>query len=125
MRIPVLVLLGSMVLVTGCRSADDRVQRHPSQAYEARAANHGPGYTTVATRSVDRARVSGNVVILTQGVELVYVQDAAFYQVPVTEARQREADREAVTARLDRIEGMLAPASEPETAVEATVEEGK
>lgn len=82
MSLRLIALLPIVVAFGGCtRGADDRVKRPEMDMYQ-RTANHGPAATTIATRPTDRARLSGNMVIMTNGEEMVYVQPTAFYQVP-------------------------------------------
>ncbi|MDA3961225.1 MAG: hypothetical protein PF961_10580 [Planctomycetota bacterium] len=87
------ILLGfvivAVVLGTGCqahRGADDRVT---DDDLVLREETRGPAYAVVALREVDRARLSGNVVILTSGSEPVYVRSTAIHAVATEDARNQ------------------------------------
>lgn len=102
-----LALIG--VGLSGCntRGADDRVALREDQ----RQANHGPGYTVVALRKVDRARMSnsGVVIVNDAGWEPVYVNQVAYTRNTAEESRANVEQLENIQSRLDAISAQLRP----------------
>lgn len=86
----------------GChnRNADDRVTIDE----ETRQVNRGPGYTAVAVRRVDRARLSNGVVIINQsGEEPVYVTDAGYYRAPPQDVKARSDEMKDLLETVDQL----------------------
>ena len=99
------VVAGGFAIAAGCssRGADDRVA-----ADIARTEVRGPGYAVVAWRPVDRARLAGNVVIITSGEEPVFVQPAAYHHLPIEDAGTAHANTAELLRRMTAVEVTLA-----------------
>lgn len=122
----IIVATATTLVFAGCanRGADDRIE-----ADIERTELGGPGYAVVAWRQVDRARLAGNVVIITSGEEPVFVQQAAYHHVPVEGRGEAAANTKELLKRLQAVEQQLreqqtpseaapSPASEPTSAPE-------
>jgi hypothetical protein len=96
-----------MTMTFGChqRGADDRIILNEEQ----RQLNHGPGYTVVAMRPTDRARVSqsGAIIVNPSGYEPVYVTDTAYMKIPHHKAQATVDDLTAINEKLSALQQQL------------------
>ena len=100
-----LVVTIASLAVLGCtpRGADDRIATQDD-----RMCYHGPSVAVVAYRETDRARISGNTVIVNPaGLEPVYVTQRGIYQIRPEDVHAEYVETQGLLQHLQALEDRL------------------
>jgi len=100
-----LLLCCTLITLVGCgtRSAEDRVMLDPLRPA---VVGYDPGYVTVAERPVPKYRLSGNKIMVSRGVQPIYV--LPYTTMPIDEADQYVSIQDdRILTHLDELESVL------------------